>query len=354
MKKQTASAIIIKIGTGVIATDEGALDESMIKKIVDQIILLKKKGIRVVLVSSGAVAAARALVKPVKKLNRIERRQVLAAVGQGKLMATYEKYLSARGIHSAQVLATKEDFRDRHHYLNMRSCLQALLDNDVVPIVNENDVVSVDELMFTDNDELAGLVAALLGVEHLIILSTVDGVLDAQGNVISLVESAMKLDHIEATKSAFGRGGMITKVAVAMRLAKIGITTHIINGRRPLDIIRLVRGERFGTTFLPQRRASGSKKWLALARGTERGMVTINTCAEELFHDNTKAMSLLPVGVIAVVGDFKKGEIVKIVNESGRELGFGRADYSIESIRKVLGKKNQKPFVHYDYLFLDF
>ncbi|MBI4272354.1 glutamate 5-kinase [Candidatus Uhrbacteria bacterium] len=354
MSKQKISTIVIKIGTGVITTDDGFLDESMIKKIVDQVVALKKKGVRVVLVSSGAVAAGRALVKPPKKLNRIEKRQVLAAVGQGKLIAMYEKYLSSRGFHSAQVLATKEDFRDRHHYLNMRSCLYALLDNDVIPVINENDVVSVDELMFTDNDELAGLVASLLDVERLIILSTVDGVLDSEGCIISVIDTHEKLDHIEAVKSAFGRGGMITKVAVAKRLAKIGITTHILNGKQTANIARLIEGENIGTTFLTERRVSSNKKWLALARGTEHGVVTINSCAENLFRDSGKAMSLLPVGIVFAVGDFKKGEIIKIINESGLELGYGRADYSVDAINKVLGKKNQKPFVHYDYLFLDF
>ncbi len=354
MKKQIAATIIIKIGTGVITTEAGFLDESMMKKIVDEIMLLKKKGIRVVLVSSGAVAAGRAFVSPTKKLNRIEKRQVLAAVGQGKLIATYEKYFRVCGFCSAQVLATKEDFRDRHHYLNMRGCLQALLDNNVIPIINENDVVSVDELMFTDNDELAGLVASLLDAERLIILSTVDGVLDAQGRVIPVIDIHAKLDHIESVKSAFGRGGMITKVAVAKRLAKLGITTHIINGTQPLNITRLIQGEHLGTTFPPERRVSSNKKWLALARGTEQGVVTINSCAEDLFRETQKAMSLLPVGIVSVAGSFKKGEIIKIVNESGHELGYGRADYPVEEIRKVLGKKNQKPFVHYDYLFLDF
>lgn len=354
MKSLPATAIVIKVGTGVITTDQGLLDGLIIKKIVDQVFAVKKEGARVVLVSSGAVAAGIAFVDPAKKLNRIERRQVFAAVGQGKLMATYERYFALRGLHSAQVLATKEDFRDRHHYLHMRDCFAALLESGVVPIVNENDVVSVDELMFTDNDELAGLVASLLNAERLIILSTVEGVLDEHEAVIDVVDSSLSLSHIKATKSAFGRGGMITKSAVARRLAKIGIGTHIVNGKKPANIARVVRGERVGTTFLPQRKASSNKKWLALSRGTERGTATINSCAQALFCENNKAMSLLPVGIVSVSGVFKKGEIVKIVSEVGYELGYGRAEYSVEDIRKVLGKKNQKPFVHYDYLFLDF
>lgn len=348
------SSLVIKIGTGVLTTSRGLLDESMIKQIVDQVALLKTQNLGVVLVSSGAMGAGRTLITPTKKLSRIEERQILAAVGQVKLMSTYAAYFQKYGYHSAQVLATKEDFRDRHHYLNMKNCFIALLNNNVVPIVNENDVVSIDELMFTDNDELAGLVASMLGAERLIILSTVNGILDHTGKNIAMVDRHTKLDgYIENKKSTFGRGGMQTKSAVAKRLAKLGITTHIIDGKQPGNIGKIMAGETTGTTFVPEQKVSPHKKWLAHARGNEQGLVTINDCAQELFRDTTKTMSLLPIGIAKVDGGFKKGDIVKIVGPTGQGLGYGRANYAAEDVQKVLGQKNQKPFVHYDYLFLD-
>ena len=351
---KTNQTIIIKVGTGVLTTDKGLLDESMVKQIVDEIVVVKKHGIRIVLVSSGAMGAGRTLLTPAKKLTRVEQRQILAAVGQVKLMSTYAAYFKNYGYHSAQVLATKEDFRDRHHYLNMKNCFTALLNNDVVPIVNENDVVAVDELMFTDNDELAGLVTSLLNAERLIILTTVNGILDREGKSIAVVDRLTNLeDYIENKKSTFGRGGMLTKSAVAKRLAKLGTTTHIIDGKQPENISKIIAGEMIGTTFLPEHKVSPHKKWLAHARGNEQGSVIINQCAEEIFQDNSKATSLLPVGITNIQGEFKKGDIVKIIGPTGRELGYGRANYAADDIQKVLGKKNQRPFIHYDYLFLD-
>jgi glutamate 5-kinase len=349
--KQT---IVIKIGTGVLTNERGVLDELMIKKIVDEVVILKKQGLPVVLVSSGAMGAGRTLVSPGKKLGSVAERQILASVGQVKLMSTYATHIEKHGFNCAQILATKEDFRDRHHYLNMQNCFTALLNDNLIPIVNENDVVAVDELMFTDNDELAGMVAGMLNAERLIILSTVDGVLTHEGIVIATVDKNTKLDeHVDTGKSAFGRGGMLAKAAVARRLAKLGITTHIINGKQPHNIGKILKGETVGTTFQAERRLSPHKKWLANARGSERGSVTINECAEDIFRDAAKATSLLPVGIIAVQGDFTKGDVVKIINKKNAELGYGRAEYGASDLEKLLGKKNQKPFVHYDYLFLN-
>ncbi|MBI4992764.1 MAG: glutamate 5-kinase [Candidatus Magasanikbacteria bacterium] len=242
--------IVIKIGTNVITNNQGLLEESVIGKLATQVAALKRKHYGVILVTSGAMGAGRSLVKPSLKLNKVETRQVLAAVGQIKLAGIYLSRFQKLGISCAQVLTCKEDFRDKKHYLNMKSCLTALLKSDLVPIVNENDVVAVEELMFTDNDELAGQIAAMVKADRLIILTTVDGVKDNRGQVIKEIKKQSDYQHFVTTeKSSFGRGGMSAKCATAMRSAKLGIKTHIMNGKIQNGILKVVAGEKIGTVF---------------------------------------------------------------------------------------------------------
>lgn len=243
--------IVIKIGTNVITNDKCLLDESVISKLAVQAVALRRRGWAVILVTSGAMGAGRSLVQPDTHLNKVEARQVLAAAGQIKLAGVYLARFHKLGICCAQVLTCKEDFRDRRHYFNMKNCFHALLKSGLVPIVNENDVVAVEELMFTDNDELAGLIAKMVKAKQLVILTNVDGVKDDHGQVIRIIKKLADYQRfVTSDKSSFGRGGMSAKCATAMKLAKQGIKTRIINGKIKNGILKAVAGEKIGTTFL--------------------------------------------------------------------------------------------------------
>ena len=351
--------IVIKVGTNVITKDNGLLNEQVLKELVRQIAQLKKAGVEVVLVSSGAMGAGRPLVKLSKKANGVVERQILASVGQTRLINTYDKLLSKYNYLCAQVLATKEDFRDRRHYLNMKNCLEGLLQDQILPIINENDVVSVSELMFTDNDELAGLLSAMLDVDALIVLSVVDGVCDRDpkekgAKVIPVVKPKHQSLHscVTSEKSLFGRGGMLTKCRIAERMSKIGITTHIANGTLKNVILDIINKKPIGTTFIPAKKVSGMKKWIAHSEGQEKGIATINKCAEEVLMAKDKAASLLPVGITKVTGDFEKGDIIRVENEKGKGIALGVAQYGYKKAKEFVGKKGKKPLIHYDYLFL--
>lgn len=357
------------------------------RHLTSQMSTLRQEGIEVILVSSGAVGAGRALIALSDKVDAVSARQIWAAVGQIPLFQTYKDLFAAHGLHCAQVLATREDFRDRAHYLNMKNCFSALLAHGIVPIVNENDVVSVTELMFTDNDELAGLIASMMNADALVLLTNVDGIYDAppsdpQARVIPVIEPSILADKVtpkttskssskaaSATssvlssitqeKSSFGRGGMLTKYSIARQCASMGMTVHIANGKAQNTLVSLARyavtgsGERVGTTFLPTKSASSVKRWIAHARGYEKGVVYVNAGAAAKLLAPEKASSLLPVGITKIEGVFEKGDIVKICHaDSGETLAFGIARYGSESARHVMGLKQQKPLVHYDYLFI--
>lgn len=346
--------IVIKVGTNVLTKPSGLLDEEIIKNIVEQICNLKKLGHQVILVTSGAMGAGRQIIKLNKKTTKLDERQILAAAGQVKLLNIYANFFEENKYFTAQVLATKEDFNGREHYLNMKNCFTALLEHNLVPVVNENDVVSVAELMFTDNDELAGLIAAMVNAKTLIILSNIEGLLDDQGKVVSQVDFNTNVKQfITNEKSSFGRGGMATKYKIAERLSSLGIATKIVNGKINGNIIKASADEKVGTTFIPKKNASAIKKWLAHSRGQERGTVYLNACAAGLFTDSKKTLSLLPVGITKLEGEFKKGDVVKIASGAGVGVGYGRAEYGSDVLQKIIGKKNQKEFINYDYLFLE-
>jgi glutamate 5-kinase len=350
--------IVVKVGSNVIAGENGLPDIGVMSQLIGQISQAKKQGTEVILVSSGAVASGRSLFQVSAKTDTIARRQLLASVGQVKLINTYAGLLQAYNLLCAQVLVTKEDFRDRIHYLNMKSCLGALLQNNIIPIVNENDVVSVTELMFTDNDELAGLIASMMGAEALIILTNVDGIYDRPpkepgAQVIPLIDSG-KTDFsafISAEKSNFGRGGMRTKCSIAHKLSLVGIKVHIANGKTPGIVSAILNGEEVGTVFATHTNKSKLKRWVANSEGYAKGSVFINEGAREKLFQSRKATSLLPVGITKLQGEFGKGDIVKILSEKGDLLGLGMAQYNSEVARSYMGEKNKKPLVHYDYLF---
>ncbi len=252
--------IIVKIGTKVLTTDTGILDVEFLGHVVDQIVQLRKKGLQVVLVTSGAGGAGRSLLSLNDTQSEVVRKQVFTAVGQVKLMTIYAELFGKYNYYCAQVLATKEDFRDDEHYKNMQNCFEGLLLDNVIPVVNENDVVATTELMFTDNDELAGLVAKQLKADALIILTSTDGILDNSKNTILEVDASNMetvASYITPDKSTGGRGGMTSKFSVAKELSEKGIVVHIVNGRSENVLQGVIGEQKIGTTFSARDASTG-------------------------------------------------------------------------------------------------
>lgn len=356
---KAASKIVVKLGTNVLTRADGSLDVTNISHLVDQMVDLKKQGHQLVLVSSGAVGAGRELLPAADQLDPVIRRQMLSAIGQVRLMELYRQLFAGHQLLCGQVLATKEDFRDRMHYLNMRNCLEALLHDRVVPIMNENDVVSVTELMFTDNDELAGLVTSMLNADCLVILSSVDGLFtaapdDPKAELIETLaaDDQSVLEHVAPVKSSFGRGGMGTKVRMAQQTARLGAEVILANGRRPNILTQVLAGEGPCTRIAAATaKPSNLKKWLAQQAATS-GTVSVNAGARDALLDDTKVSSLLPIGIVSVEGDFDKGDLLHILGPDGKALGIGVAQYDATIARAAIGQKGQKALVHYDYLVL--
>ena len=250
--------IVVKVGSNVLTKDNGQLDTTVITRLVEQISTLKNAGFDVVLVSSGAVAAGKSVYEMKNVKSSIKQKQIFSAIGQVKLLNLYYELFSMHGLICAQVLATKEDFMGGEHYKNMKRCINGLLRKRIIPIVNENDVVSLDEITFTDNDELAGLTAFLIEAEHLIILSNVDGLYDGNpadedSEVIPNIRQEDDFtDKIQSSKSTAGRGGMISKYNIGKRASDKGIKMTIAHGKDPKSILKIVEEETIGTTFLPE------------------------------------------------------------------------------------------------------
>lgn len=341
--------------------DDGKLDITRMSALTDQIAWLRGRGYEVILVSSGAVAAGRGEVCVGRKLGSVEQRQLYSALGQAKLINLYYDLFREYRIPVGQVLTMKENFASRREYLNQRACMTVMLDNGVIPIVNENDTVSVTELMFTDNDELSGLIASMMGAQMLIILSNIDGIYDgkpgdASSRVIPRVEPGRDLsEYIQAEKSGFGRGGMITKCSIARKVADEGIRVVIANGKRDDILINLMERPDGTphTEFVPAiQPVSGVKKWIAHSESFAKGAVTVNRKAAEALRGN-KAVSLLFVGVTAVEGDFEEGDIISINDEDGTRIAVGRAGCGSVEARMNIGKHDLKPLVHYDYMYME-
>jgi len=359
--KPDFNRIAIKVGSNVITQPDGSLNDGRILRIVEDIAILYKQGIEVVLISSGAVAAGRSEVSPSKKTDIVASKQIWAAIGQVKLMSSYQFLFGKYNIHAGQLLATKESFRDRRHYLNMKNCISAMLENHVLPIVNENDTVSINELMFTDNDELSGLISSMMDCKSLIILSNVDGVFTGipghEGTrLISKIDQKSEdLDkYISTVKSGFGRGGMFTKCSIARKISAHGVDVFIANGTRDSIITDIVRGKDVPYTHFvaSSKKETGVKKWLSHSDTFATGSVVINNGAKEALLDE-KATSLLMIGIIKVNGFFKSGDIVSIIDEEGNVMGIGKSQFDSKKTEQNMGKKLNKPFIHYDYLLIN-
>ncbi|MGV8964434.1 MAG: glutamate 5-kinase [Candidatus Saccharimonadaceae bacterium] len=354
--------ITVKIGSNVLTKPDGTLNVSQIAHLVDQIAFLRKNGVEIVLVSSGAVAAGRGVLSPIKKIDTISKRQLWSALGQVKLINRYSDFFGEHGLVCAQVLTTKENFSSRVHYLNMKNCFETLLENKVVPIVNENDTISVTELMFTDNDELSALIASLVNSEALIILTNVDGVYNADpksenAQLIEQIEMKDKNSEegISTVHSDFGRGGMLTKYRIAKKVAGDGVGVHIANGTSDNVLIHLmdVQSSLKHTYFVPNTKSAKSvKKWIAYSNDFAKGKVVVNYGAAEALYSK-KAVSLLPRGIIKVSEKFMKGDLIKITDEKGSVIGVGKANYNSDKIELEKLLEKQRPTVHYDYLYME-
>ena len=296
-----------------------------------------------------------------KKLDSVDQRQLFSAVGQAKLINRYYELFREHGIAVGQVLTMKENFATRRHYLNQKNCMTVMLENGVIPIVNENDTISVSELMFTDNDELSGLIASMMDAQALIILSNIDGIYngspaDPTSEVIREIGQGKDLSsYIQTSKSSFGRGGMLTKTNIARKVADEGITVIIANGKRDNILVDLIQHPEstLCTRFIPSAEpVSSVKKWIAHSEGFAKGELHINYCATELLFSD-KAVSILPVGITDVIGEFEKDDIVRIVDFGGKPIGVGKANCDSTQAREAMGKHGKKPVVHYDYLYIE-
>lgn len=373
--EQQLTRIAVKIGSNVLTRRDGTLDVTRMSALVDQVAELHKAGVEIILVSSGAVASGRSEIHPAKKLDSVDQRQLFSAVGQAKLINRYYELFREHGIPVGQVLTMKENFATRRHYLNQKNCMTVMLENGVIPIVNENDTISVSELMFTDNDELSGLIASMMDAQVLIILSNIDGIYngspaDPASEVIRKIEHGKDLSsYIQTSKSSFGRGGMLTKTNIARKVADEGITVIIANGKRDNILVDLLHQELSSlfpdvqssaldsqltyTRFIPAPQpVSSVKKWIAHSEGFAKGELHIDDCATKVLASD-KAVSILPIGITDVRGEFEKDDIVRIIDFEGNPIGVGKANCSSEQAREAMGKHGKKPVVHYDYLYIE-
>ena len=352
--------ITIKIGSNVLTRSDGTLDITRMSSLVDQIAVLRQRGIEIILVSSGAVASGRSELHLSSRIGKVEERQLFSAVGQAKLINRYYELFREYSIPVGQVLTMKENFSTRVAYLNQRNCMEVMLMNRVIPIVNENDTTSITELMFTDNDELSGLVATMIQSDALFILSNVDGIFTGQPeDVSSLLIREVKpgedlSKYIQTETSGFGRGGMSTKSSVAGKVAAEGIEVVIANGTTKSVLLHVIEDSGFPCTrFLPSvGKMTSVKKWVAHSGGFAKGTVYLNDDAIKVLA-GSKAVSLLPVGITKIEGNFEKDDIIRLADKTGKEIGVGKAAYDSRKAAGVVGKHYERPLVHYDYLFLE-
>ena len=344
---QSSRTLIVKIGSNVLTREDDQLDEERIEHLADQIERLIEGGRRVVVVSSGAVAAGVGALGLDRRPQSLPELQASAAAGQARLMMAWNNGLTRHNRTAAQILVTVNDFRNRRRYLNIRNTLRTLFSLDAVPIVNENDSVSIEEIALSDNDQLASMIAALVADPLLIILSAVDGLFDgvpeaSDSRVIPLIEKpdSSLLQYAGAGQSSLGRGGMTAKLAAILNATQTGESVILANGTTDGILDSIAQGQEVGTLFL----ASGStvpawKRWIAFAAKPE-GQLTLDDGATNAVQNNGK--SLLAVGIRDVRGDFEQGASVSLVASGGSAIGRGLVNYSAAEIRRIAGQKSSQ------------
>ena len=337
--------VVVKVGTALITDDDGGrLNLETMASLVGQIARLRADGWRVSLVSSGAVAAGRGALPQSAGYRNIPMRQALAAIGQGRLMNVYEQLFGWRDVRVAQALLTGRDINDREGYLNIRNTLIGLMDYGIVPIINENDVVAVDELggrLFGDNDMLSAMVANIVDADTLILLGHVDGLYtadpQADPNARLVPEVAAFTDEIAALAGpsfdSRGRGGMVSKLEAARLAASSGVRVVIAGGRTADVIPRLLSGERLGTRFSASATRIESRKRYLLSQMRRSESVAIDDGAVGALR--RQHGSLLPVGVTAAAGDFERGDVVMVADERGQPVACGISNYGAEDVRRI-------------------
>jgi glutamate 5-kinase len=341
------SSVVIKLGSSVVANDDGTVRTEVLQRICDDVALLHGRGCDPIIVTSGAIARGLGVMQiaPSQRPKAIDELQAASAIGQGKLYRVYDELLQERGVRSAQVLLTFFDMSARTHYLNVRHTLAKLLEWRVVPVINENDTTTTDEISFGDNDFLAAQVAILVGAERLLLLTNTDGVFTADprtnpaAELVTRIERIEELEALQITEavSSLGSGGMRSKVVAAEMATAAGIPTVIANGQLAGTIGAAVQGEQVGTTFLARLdRVSSFKLWLKYAKPA-RGRVLIDAGAARALRDG--GTSLLPVGVVEVAGDFEAGDAIEVIY-GDQQVGKGICNYSSEELRRVRGMKS--------------
>ncbi len=340
---------VVKVGSSLVTNDGQGLNYELIDAWVDQIATLRQQGIQLVLVSSGAVAEGMKRLGWSKRPHAIYKLQAAAAIGQMGLVQAYESRFQQYDVHTAQVLLTHEDLVDRRRYLNARSTLRTLLDLGVVPVVNENDTVAVDEICFGDNDTLAALVGNLIEAELVVLLTDQSGMYDSdprQNPGAVMIRQRLAGDS-ELEKMAagggvgsLGRGGMLTKVRAAERAARSGAATLIASGRELGVLQKIAAGEEVGTLITPGKRPLVARKqWLA-GHMQLRGKLVLDEGAVKVLCDSGR--SLLSVGVTAVEGGFSRGEVVACVGPDDREIARGLVNYDADDARRIMGQSSDR------------
>jgi glutamate 5-kinase len=367
--------VVVKLGSSVVADGQGEPRAAVLERVCDVLAALHHEGAELVVVTSGAIARGMRVMDLPQRPSSIGELQAASAVGQGKLYRIYDELLRDRGVTSAQVLLTFFDMSARTHYLNARQTLSTLLEWRVMPVINENDTTATDEISFGDNDFLAAQVAILVGADELILLTDIDGLFTADprlhrdARLVAEVSDFAELEELEIghTTSPLGSGGMRSKVVAADMASAAGIATVVCNGVRDGALAAVLAGEREGTRFTAREaRYSSFKLWLKYAKPS-RGTLLIDDGAVRAVRD--ASASLLPVGVVGVLGDFDAGDAVEIAEgrsgdeERGSTLGKGICSYSATELRRVIGMKSAAvreilpratdEAVHRDYLVID-
>lgn len=341
---ETAETVVVKIGTNALSRSDDTLDEDRIAGLARQIARIRASGRQVVVVSSGAIGAGIGILGLKGRPKDLARLQAAAATGQASLIRAYDDALRQHGLKAAQVLLTAEDFKHRRRYLNVRNTLAMLFEYDVVPVVNENDTVSVAEIRFGDNDHLAAMVTSLLPRPLLVILSVVDGLYDGDPNdpnscriplVASWDEHLLSLAH--STKSSRGTGGMQSKLEAVRTATAVGENVIIADGRRPNVLDLVLDGEEVGTLFLARDVALPAwKRWIGYTV-RPKGKFRLDAGASEAVRAGGK--SLLPIGIICVEGSFQAGEVISITDPEGREFARGLTNYDSADAARIAGRR---------------
>ena len=349
--------IVVKVGTSTLTAGSGRLNPPRMVDLVRQLAALRAGGAEMVLVSSGAQQAGRERLGYPAKHRSIPFRQMLAAVGQSRLMHLWEQYFELYDIVVAQVLLIRQDIEDRHRYLNLRDTFESLLQRGIVPIVNENDAVATEEIKVGENDSLSAMVANLIEADLLILLTDTDGLYTADPGLdpdARLIECVDRLDErvydlARGSKSGLGTGGMYTKIVAADIALRSGTSVVIANGGRE-NVLAGVYSESIPATWFPTHitPAEGRKRWL-LAQSLTAGRVVVDEGAARALLGGGK--SLLPVGIVEAQGDFERGALISVAERSGREIARGLCNYSSADLQRILGQRSGgiADLLSYDY-----